>query len=256
MSADELDVDDGPAYAAAVAPLVSGLGGGFMISSQAKAFAKEHGLRGREGYVRGRGSVLGDVDADVVTAAFGFWPADVVREAWEGGLRVPADVARAGYAEACRDWGRARYTDAAFDVARLAELVSWIVDGTDVAGLPLYAGWRAVDLPDDAAGRLSQLLHVLRELRGGLHLVSVVASGLTPLQAVLASAGGSGNAAFYGWEEPFEDASGHQLARSEAESLTDRLMTPALDVLGHDERIELLVLLQDASRAAFGPEAA
>jgi len=252
----EVDVDDGAAFAAAVAPLITSLGGGFMISSQAKAFGKEHGLRGRQGYVRGRGSVLGEVDADVVTAAFGFWPADVVREAWEGGREViTVEAALAGYAEACREWGRVRYASFA-DAGRLAELCSWVVDGTDVAGLPLYAGWRAVELPSDDEGRLNQLLHVLREHRGGVHLLAVVASGLTPLQAVLAGAGGTGNAGFFGWEEPFEDVSGHQIARSEAEALTDRLVTPAYDVLGHDERLELLALLQDAAKAAFAPDAA
>jgi len=253
---DEPDVDQGGAYVAALAPLVSSLGGGFMVSPQAKAFAKDNGLRGREAYVIGRGSVLGDVDADVVTAAFGFWPADVVREAWEGARRtLTIDAALEGYVHACREWGRARYEQFG-GAARLAELLEWVVDGTEVAGLPLYAGWRALPLPDDDAGRLSQLLQCLREHRGGLHLVAVVACGLTPLQAVLAGRGGTNNASFFGWEEPFEDVSGHVLARSEAESLTDRLVVPAYDVLGHDERVELLALLNEAARAAFGPDAA
>ena len=252
---DDVDIDDGPSYAEALGPHVSGLGGGFMISRQAKEMNRDLGLRGRQGYVRGRGSVLGEVDADVVTAAFGFWPADVIREAWEGGAAVGVDTARAAYTEACRSWGRQRYAD--LDGAgRLAELLAWVVDSSDVAALPLYAGWRAVGLPDDDAGRLSQLLHVHREFRGGLHLVAVVASGLTPLQAVLTGAGGAGNAAFYGWEEPFEAPSGATLARSTAEALTDRLVAPAYDVLSHDERVELLSLLERASRAAFGPGAA
>ncbi len=254
---DELDVDDGPSFTAACAPLISALGGGFMISSQAKAMAKELGLRGRQGYVIGRGSVLGDVDADVITSAFGFWPADIVREAWDA-ARAVTDVgtARVAYTEACRAWGRERFDDLD-EPARLAELLGWVVDGVDVGGLPLYAGWRAVPLPDDDdEGKLAQLLHVAREYRGGMHLLSVVASGLTPLQAVLAGPGGTGNAGFFGWEEPFEDVSGMVLARSEAEALTDRLVTPAFDVLGHDERLEFLALLQAAAESAFGPSAA
>jgi hypothetical protein len=253
---EHVDVDDGLGFTAAVAPHISSLGGGFMISSQAKAFSKDNGLRGRAAYVLGRGSVLGDVDADVVTAAFGFWPADIVREAWDAGREVMTPPeALPKYAETCRDWGRARFSGLE-GAGRLAELLEWVVDGTEVAGLPLYAGWRAVELPDDDAGRLNQLLHVLREHRGGVHLVAVVASGLTPLQAVLSGPGGTGNAGFFGWEEPFEDISGHVLARSEAEVLTNRLISPAFDVLGHDERVELLALLQAAERAAFGPDAA
>jgi len=256
MTRSSIDVDNGPEFAAACAPLVASLGGGWMISPQAKAFAKEHGLRGRQGYVLGRGAVLGDVDADVVTAAFGFWPADIIRESWDAAREVlDIPTALRDYAEACCAWGRERYASFA-DAARLAELLGWVVDGADVAGLPLYAGWRAVPLPDDDLGRLNQQLHVLREYRGGMHLVAVVASGLSPLQAVLSGPGGHGNAAFFGWEEPFEDSTGLQLARSEAEGLTDRLVAPSWDVLGRDERLELLELLQAAAAAAFAPTAA
>ena len=256
MSSNDIDVDDGPAFAAACAPHVSALGGGWMISSQAKAFTKDNGLRGRQGYVLGRGSVLGDVDADVVTAAFGFWPADIIREAWEGGRAVlDLPTAKERYGEACRTWGRVRL-ETLDDAARLAELLGWVVDGADVAGLGLYAGWRAVPLPDDDLGRVIQRLHVLREYRGGMHLISVVASGLSPLQAVLSGPGGHGNATFFGWEEPFEDSTGLQLSRSDAETLTDRLVAPSWDVLGHDERVEVLTLLEAASRAAFAPTAA
>ena len=252
-SDNEIYVDDGPGFAAACGPLIQELGSGYMISPQARAFSKQHGLRGWQGYFVGRGSVLGDVDADVVTAAFGFFPVDVVREAWEG-ARTAIDVAtaREGYAEVCREWGRARLESFA-GAGRLAELLGWVVDGTDVAALPLFAGWRAVPLPADDLGRMAQLLHVLREYRGGMHLVAVVASGLSPLQAILAGAGGTGNATFYGWEDPFEDVSGLVTARSEAEALTDRLVTPSWDVLGHDERVELLALLTEASALAFPP---
>jgi hypothetical protein len=252
----DVDVDDGVTFAAAAGTLVSSLGGGFMISSQAKAFAKGHGLRGWAAYVVGRGSVLGDVDADVVTAAFGFWPSDVVRESWDAGrAAVPLGEAITGYAAACHEWGRQRYADLD-DAGRLAELLSWVVDGCDVAGLPLFAGWRAVDLPGDDPARLNQLLHVAREHRGGTHLLAVLASGLSPLQAVLTGPGGHTNASFFGWEEPFEDVSGHVLARSHAEVLTNQLVSPAYDVLGHDERVELLTLLERASQAAFRPTAA
>ena len=249
----DVQIDDGPAYSAAVGALFASLGGGFMISKQAKAFAVDHRMRGRPAYVLGRGSVLGDVDADVVTAAFGFWPADVVRESWDQG-RAVLDVAtaRERYAEMCRSWGRARLAGLS-DPARLAELLSWVVDGCDVVGLPLFAGWRAVPLPDDDLGAVTEQLHVMRERRGGLHLLAVIACGLTPLQAVLSGPGGTSNATFFGHDEPFEDVSGLTTARSEAEALTDRLAAPAFDVLAHDERVELLNLLREAATKAFPP---
>ena len=49
MTDTEFDVDDGAGFAAACAPLIATLGGGFMISSQAKAFSEAHGFRGRQG---------------------------------------------------------------------------------------------------------------------------------------------------------------------------------------------------------------
>ena len=206
MSSSEIDVDDGPAFAAACAPLVASLGGGWMISPQAKAFAKEHGLRGRQGYVIGRGSVLGDVDADVVTAAFGFWPADIIREAWDAAREVlDVPTALRDYAEACRAWGRERYADLA---GRRRVSPSCSGGSSTAPTSPVSrcspAGARC-RCPTTTSARLNQQLHVLREYRGGMHLVAVVASGLSPLQAVLSGPGGPGNAAFFGWEEPFED---------------------------------------------------
>ena len=247
----DLDLDDGPAYAAATGALIGALGGGFMISSQAKAFCNDNGLRGRQAYVLGRGGVLGEVDADVVTAAFGFWPADVIRAAWDGGRAVmsPADALPL-YVEVCRAWGRQRYAEFV-GAGRLAELLAPVIDGIDVQALPLFAGWRAIELPDDDSGRLSQQLQVLREFRGGTHLVAVVASGLAPHQAVLAGPGGTDNAAFFGYEEPFEDVSHLRGTRYAAEELTNRLAAPTFDALGRDERAETLALLHDAAHAAF-----
>ena len=103
----------------------------------------------------------------------------------------------------------------------------------------------------DGARRLAQLLHVLREHRGGLHLVAVVASGLTPHQAVLTGPGGPDNARFFGYQEPFEEVSHLIEVRAATEDLTDRLVAPAYDVLGHDERADLLALLQTAAAHAY-----
>ena len=87
---------------------------------------------------------------------------------WEGGRALPADKAADLYAGACHDWGRRRL--AGFAAAgRAAELLEPVVSGADVLGTPLFAGWRALPLPDDAPARLAHLLHLARELRGGLH---------------------------------------------------------------------------------------
>jgi hypothetical protein len=92
--------------AAAVAEPIGRLGGAFMISREAKAYSTEVGLTGWAPYFRGRCGVLGDVDADVVASAAGFFPAETVREAWEAGAGLAAATAAARYAAVAHAFGR------------------------------------------------------------------------------------------------------------------------------------------------------
>ena len=81
----------------AAKPVVTGLGGAWMISSEAKAAGTEHGYRGWQLYLAGRAGVLGDVSADVVHATLGFLHPDLVRSGWDAGRQVaplPETVAR------------------------------------------------------------------------------------------------------------------------------------------------------------------
>ena len=226
-----------------------------MFSREAKAYGMEIGAEGFIGpYMRGRAGVLGDVDADVVTAAVGFLPADIVRAAWES-VPCPAAKAAEGYARAAQEFGRRKL--AGFDAPdRLAELLKAVVDNAEVAGVPLFAGWRAMPLPADAPGQVLQLTHTLRELRGGLHFLAVYAGGLSPLEAVLIGgsplADGPGQARFFGWEEPFPEVTDELRARwNEAEEVTEALITPAFDVLGASEGEELVALMTQAHAAVF-----
>ncbi|MBG0815955.1 hypothetical protein HS045_17515 [Planomonospora sp. ID82291] len=229
-----------------------------MISREAKAVSERAGLAGRAMYFRGRCGVLGEVDADVVRSAVAFFPAGHVRANWEAGRALPVEAAVELYAEACHAWGRRRL--GSFDgAARLAELLEPVAAGAEVTGAPLFAGWRAVPLPDDAPARATQLMHVLRELRGGLHAVAVLAEGLTPLQAMLLESHGSplgdmpgeAMARFFEWPEPYPAPDPRlAAARTRAEELTDRLMTPAFAVLDEAEAAELADLLAAAGAAA------
>lgn len=237
-------------FATSVKGPIGRLGGAFMISRYAKAAAVQHGLTADvwSAYFVGRCGVLGDVDADVVTAAAAFYPADVVRLAWDAGRgAVPPAAAAARYAQACQEWGRARLAGLA-GAGRLADLAELVADGAEVTGLPLFAGWRAMPRPADPEGRAAQALHVLREHRGGLHALAVVAVGLSPRQAVLAGSGGEANARFFGWPGPYEDVSHLAGLRTAAEDLTDRLVAPAFEVLDRDEQAELAGLLEAAVR--------
>ncbi|WP_336204818.1 SCO6745 family protein [Nonomuraea sp. LPB2021202275-12-8] len=228
-------------------------GGGFMISREAKAVCEEYGLGARELYFRGRCGVLGECDADVVTSVAVFFPPEYVEENWNGGRKLPTEQAVELYAGICAAWGRRRLGD--YDgCARIAELLEPVVRQASSIGAPLFAGWRAVPLPDDAPARATQLMHVVRELRGGLHANAVVAQGLHPLQATLAAdhdatpfgqTTGELIARFFAWPEPYAEPDPDVVARrSVAEEATDDLMASVFSPLNNDESDELIELLR------------
>jgi hypothetical protein len=241
----------GLATAQAARQAVSGLGGAFMLSPEAKAAGKETGLRGRELYVVGRGGVLGDGPGEAVAAAIGFFAPSLVMSAWEAGrAKAPVGQTVARYAQVCCDWGRIRWADLD-GVDRLADLLGAVAAAADPAGWPLFAGWRAQPVPDDAPGRVALLLHVLREHRGGAHLSAVRAVGLTPLQAIVAGPHGPASVAFYGWDGSVPDVDDEARARhARAEELTDEMAAPAYAALGDGEQAQLLDLLAAAGAAA------
>ncbi|GAC1327422.1 MAG: hypothetical protein NVSMB13_13690 [Mycobacteriales bacterium] len=238
---------------AAVAPPIQKIGGAFMQQRKNATIAAELGMHPWALYYCGRGGVLGDVDADVVTAAFVFMPAAMVRKAWDRGRSVrPVQEMARRYAEICQEWGRTRF--AGFEGAgRLAELAERVVEAVDPAGLPLFAGWRAMPLPEDAPARACQAVHLLREHRGGVHAVAVLASGLSPLEASVSITDGPGSPGFFGWPEPHPDPAPLAERRAAAEARTDELVAPAYAVLSADERTELAELLAAASAVAFAP---
>lgn len=220
---------------------VGRLGAAWMFDAQTAQRGTDLGLSGWSWYHCGRGGVLGDVDASVLVAAFGFFPPALQTKAWERGKAVlpPAEAAQ-HYAEACADWGRRALAVDGAD--RLADLCTKVADAAPIAGMPLFAGWRALAASlavPDGPGRLALAIHVLREHRGSAHLVAVVAGGVDPLQAVVSGRYGTKNAEFFGWPQPWPDPDAAREAMAEAETLTDALVRPAFAALSDDARAEL-----------------
>ena len=183
-------------------------------------------------YFAGRGGMLGDVGAEVVCSAFGWFEPSAVKTLYEEGAAVKGAHEAAGrMAEAHTLWGRKHLGD----VKGLSDIVAvtdTLVDGLEGSGLPLFVGWRTAPRADDDAGRAAQLMQILREWRGGLHLIATTAVGLTPREAILTNEG-EGQAKFFGWAEPFPDCSTIRYKHDEAEAMTDQLsvasFTRALD---------------------------
>ena len=127
----------------------------------------------------------------------GFFPESFVEKAWNEGREVDLTLAVEVYLQACQEWGRA-HLSGFDDVERLSELAEQVVDQTPSIGAPLFAGWRTLPRAQDAPARLAQVMTTLRELRGAMHLAAVMASGLTPREAIVSGPGGGANASFFG----------------------------------------------------------
>lgn len=237
--------------AAALKKPIGDLGMQFMADPLTREAGKALGLRGRPLYHLGRGGALGDVQAEIVVAAFAFFPPAVVIEHWNAGRGIvsPPDAARA-YAGMCNDWGR-RHLDLP-GTPRALELLERVVDGAEGAGLSLFVGWRLLPRPDDGPGRLAQVVNVMREHRGSVHACAVAAVGLGPLEAVIAGTYGAGNATFFEWPEPFPDAAPHQADWQRAEELTSAAAAPPYAILSEGERAELVDLLTGVHAYVLG----
>jgi hypothetical protein len=135
---------------------------------------------------------------------------------------------------------------------RLAELAEKVISSVDSSGLSLFAGWRAEPLPSDTAARAYQCLHLLRELRGCVHIVAVVHAGLNGLQAVLAGPGGGPDIAkLHGWAEvSMDEIDALRPIRQRAEDDTNTMMARIYEsALTDVERGELAQLVKVAAAA-------
>ena len=234
--------------AAAAKSAVLSLGGAFSDDPKTMRRARQIGLTGWAFYVAGRGGALGDVRADTVTAALGFIAPEAVQDGWEAARKVASPEEIAGYnlAECCR-WGRENL-EGFYGLAKLVEFAERVVVSAEIAGMPLFAAWRAMPLPEDSAGaRAAVLAHLLREHRGQAHLLAVRASNLTPLEAIIAGPEKEAGATAFGWQPPYPAPEPLMRRRAWAEALTDRIVGEAYRVLDPGERQELVELMEEAS---------
>ena len=71
-----------------VCPTIGSLGSGFYFSPETLAVGKEMGLDGLRWYILGRGGVLGNVEAPVVSAAFGYFNPSLIDKMWNSARAV------------------------------------------------------------------------------------------------------------------------------------------------------------------------
>ena len=195
-----------------------------------------------------RAGALGDVRPETVAASIAFIAPDAVADAWESATKAtePMEVATWHLHEMCR-WG-VEELGGFPRLTRLLELSRRVVSAVDGAALPLFAAWRAMPVPDAAPGAQAAVaLHLLHEHRQGVHVVAVRASGLTPLEAIIAGPEGETGAVAFGWQPPYPSAGPIVRRLMWAESIADGMAGQAYAELDIDERAEFIGLLESLS---------
>ena len=242
---------DAQAAAAATAPAVSNVGSHFMLDGGTYARGAELGFQGIDFYVCGRGGVLGDVDADVVAAAFGFFEPTQVRTLWDQGRAVMAPrEAAERFAECCAAWAETHVPDDLdADLGRLAALLDAVVAGARPSGAPVFSGWRALPVPAAPKAHVVHQMNALRELRHGLHLAAVLAAGLAPVEAL--SHNSPHMAPLFGWPE-LADTTAVGPRWEAAEAATTVAIAHAYEALDDAERDELVQLVGALHQAVKG----
>ena len=225
-----------------VSPPIAALGSRFYFDPGTLERGKEAGLDGFRLYFLGRGGVLGDVEAAVVYSAFGYFNIGLASKIWNSAREVmPAREAGALYMECAGAFGATKLDSIegvdgldAFNAAADKVIAAGLVN---CAGQALFAATAAEPRSDDTAARAFQNVAILRELRGSLHLVAVVASGLSPEMAHRVRR--PDDVEMFGWTDDVTVAGSDHALWEAAEALTDDLLVPAYGVLDDAEAAAL-----------------
>ncbi len=206
-------------------------GAAFYFHDDTVAKGKEHGIDGFRFYILGRGGVLGDVESKVIASAFGYFNPALIAKMWNSAKEKmgPRDAARL-YLQCNADLGRKTLSEIE-GLEQFCASAEKIVNSLDVSGLNLFAGVAAEPLPEDLLGRAAQLVLVLRELRGSVHLAAIVGGGLSPIKAHAIRRPDDA----FGWD-PMPEVTDEDRVLLEAIDLrTDEIMAGHFSVLSGEE---------------------
>ncbi|MFI5898396.1 MarR family transcriptional regulator [Actinoplanes sp. NPDC051513] len=233
-----------------------------------------------DGYFAGRAAPLGLASAEVVHAVFyNFADGEVARHIpWVWAKTTPQEaiaVRERGSATALRQRiGELADSPA---LARVAGLATRAALSAPTEGRVLYAGLRALDVPEEPVARLWHAATLLREHRGDGHNAALVAHGIGGTEAHVLMALSLGMRA-----EEFDrihhlpkaqlaavvdglrgrglvDAAGGfadagRATRQRIDALTDELAAPPYDVLSADELDELIAGLEPIAAAVHAAD--
>ncbi|MFA6300498.1 MAG: MarR family transcriptional regulator [Nocardioides sp.] len=227
-----------------------------------------------DGYFAGRSAPLGRVPAEVVHAAFySFADGEVARHVPKVWDTTTPEAAHAAREQGCVAALRRILGDLveAPGFARVAELLAKASTSAPTEGRMMYAGLRALPMPEEPVARLWHAANMLREHRGDGHIVALVSERIGGTEAHVLSALDLGiyPAESFGRihhlpqarltevmdglrDRGIVDASGRltdagRATKDRIESLTDALAEAAYEGLTPLELDELIALLEPIS---------
>ena len=212
-----------------------------MMEPANYARGAELGFEGMDFYFAGRGGVLGDVSAGVLTAALVFFEPTTVFTCWERSAAVMTRREAAEmWASVFHGWATENFPEDR-DWEWCSDALRRVIDAAFVAGAPLFAGWCDLPAPEDPRALAMHQLNALRELRGGLHGAAVLTVGLRPVEAITVRT--PNMLGVYGWPDESLDPEPLHQRWGLAEARTDRMFGRALAVLDDDTRARLVEFL-------------
>lgn len=224
----------------AACPLINDMGAAFYFIPETLAIGKAMGLGGMEFYVQGRAGQMGNTEPEAVAAAFGYFKPALLKSVLDAAnAKSEPRVTGAAFMNACATMSRAKLSGVA-NLDALVAVLEKVNNAADSDGLALYAAINSEKLADDAAGRLLQLIAILREYRGSAHLIALRAAGVNSRTAHYMKRPDMWKQFGYTEEEAPVITDAVKAARAEAENITDRIVEPAYAVLSDAERTVLV----------------
>lgn len=230
---------------------------GWMMAEATYAYGVELGFAtGRQFWVVGRAGVIGEAPAEVAVGALAFHAPEHVIEAWHA---VPAGMTHLQVSEhyqgRIHQWGDEVISR--FDPERMERLDALgrrIIDAAPACLGALFTGWRRMPIPSSVGARVALTTHILREMRAAAHINAIIAAGITPLDAILASTNapprtGPAYAEQMGFKGPFRDPEEVRAQRLEAERLTGAILEPYFAVLSPTELADFGELVETTRNA-------
>lgn len=144
-----------------------------------------------DGYFAGRSAPLGRAPAEVVHAAFyNFAEGEVARHLPKVWATTTPEAAHAARQRGCVAALRRILGDLAAtpELARAADLLARAATSAPTEGRIMYAGLRALPVPDEPVTRLWHAANMLREHRGDGHIAALVTERIGGLEAHVLSA--------------------------------------------------------------------